>query len=235
MISGECRSFNYILNGSSRQYIAFGSTISEDGHKGETYDFCISNPPFGTPWKEDLKKWGLAESEKKKISDPRFKFVYDENPDFNVIPGIGDPQMLFLANNVSRMKHSTKLGTRIVEVHNGSSLFTGDAGGGESNLRRYIIENDMLEAIIAMPEKDFYNTGIGTYIWIVTNRKEARRKGKVQLIDATTIKRLCAKTSGKRTARQTTTTARKYLTCLCRSKRTNIVKSFLTRSSVIGK
>lgn len=198
MISGECRSFNYILNGSSRQYIAFGSTISEDGHKGETYDFCISNPPFGTPWKEDLKKWGLAESEKKKISDPRFKFVYDGNPDFNVIPGIGDPQMLFLANNVSRMKHGTKLGTRIVEVHNGSSLFTGDAGGGESNLRRYIIENDMLEAIIAMPEKDFYNTGIGTYIWIITNRKEARREGKVQLIDATTIKTPLRKNLGEK-------------------------------------
>ena len=198
MISGERRAFDYILNGSSRQYIAFGSTISEDGHKGETYDFCISNPPFGTPWKEDLKKWGLAESEKKKISDPRFKFVYDDDPEFNVIPGIGDPQMLFLANNVSRMKHGTKLGTRIVEVHNGSSLFTGDAGGGESNLRRYIIENDMLEAIIAMPEKDFYNTGIGTYIWIVTNRKEARRKGKVQLIDATSIKTPLRKNLGEK-------------------------------------
>ena len=115
-----------------------------------------------------------------------------------MIPGIGDPQMLFLANNVSRMKHGTKLGTRIVEVHNGSSLFTGDAGGGESNLRRFIIENDMLEAIIAMPEKDFYNTGIGTYIWIVTNRKEARRKGKVQLIDATAIKTPLRKNLGEK-------------------------------------
>ena len=94
--------------------------------------------------------------------------------------------MLFLANSVSRMK-DTELGTRIVEVHNGSSLFTGSAGGGESNLRRYIIENDMLEAIVAMPEKDFYNTGISTYIWILTNRKEERRKGKVQLIDASKI------------------------------------------------
>lgn len=198
MISGERRAFDYILNGSSRQYIAFGSTISEDGHKGETYDFCISNPPFGTPWKEDLKKWGLAESEKKKISDHRFKFVYDDDPEFNVIPGIGDPQMLFLANNVSRMKHGTKLGTRIVEVHNGSSLFTGDAGGGESNLRRYIIENDMLEAIIAMPERDFYNTPIGTYIWIVTNRKEKRRAGKVQLIDASSFKTLLRKNLGEK-------------------------------------
>ena len=96
--------------------------------------------------------------------------------------------MLFLANNLSRMKHDTELGTRIVEVHNGSSLFTGSAGGGESNLRRYIIENDLLEAIIAMPENSFYNTGIGTFIWVLTNRKETRRRGKVQLIDATSIK-----------------------------------------------
>lgn len=198
MISGGRQSFNYTLNGQNRQFIAFGSTISQDGHTGETFDFCISNPPFGTPWKEDLKNWGLAESEKKKISDPRFRFSYKGDGDFNVIPGIGDPQMLFLANNVSRMKTSTKLGTRIVEVHNGSSLFTGDAGGGESNLRRYIIENDMLEAIIAMPEKDFYNTGIGTYIWIVTNRKEARRKGKVQLIDATGIKTPLRKNLGEK-------------------------------------
>ena len=198
MISGERRAFDYILNGSSRQYIAFGSTISEDGHKGETYDFCISNPPFGTPWKEDLKKWGLAESEKKKISDPRFKFVYDDDPEFNVIPGIGDPQMLFLANNVSRMKDGTKLGTRIVEVHNASSLFAGDAGSGENNLRRFIFENDLLEAIIAMPEKDFYNTGISTYIWILTNRKSKERKGKVQLIDATEIKTLIKRNLGEK-------------------------------------
>lgn len=198
MISGERRAFDYILNGSSRQYIAFGSTISEDGHKGETYDFCISNPPFGTPWKEDLKKWGLAESEKKKISDPRFKFVYDDDPEFNVVPGIGDPQMLFLANNVSRMKDGTKLGTRIVEVHNASSLFAGDAGSGENNLRRFIFENDLLEAIIAMPEKDFYNTGISTYIWILTNRKSKERKGKVQLIDATEIKTLIKRNLGEK-------------------------------------
>ena len=105
--------------------------------------------------------------------------------------------MLFLANNLSRMKDS-ELGTRIVEVHNGSSLFTGNAGGGESNLRRYIIENDLLEAIIAMPEKDFYNTGIGTFIWVVTNRKEPRRRGLVQLIDATAIKTPLRKNLGEK-------------------------------------
>ena len=191
MISGQIKSFSYSLNKQQRDYIAFGSTISQDGHIGETYDFCISNPPFGTAWKEDLKNWGI--SDKKEITDSRFVL----SDDINFVPDIGDPQMLFLANNVSRMKE-TELGTRIVEVHNGSSLFTGDAGSGNSNLRKYIIENDMLEAIVAMPEKDFYNTGIGTYIWIVTNRKEKRRKGKVQLIDATAIKTPLRKNLGEK-------------------------------------
>ena len=166
-----------------RDRFANGSTISENGHPGKKFDFCISNPPFGTPWKADLENWGLKPTEKKKIQDPRF---YWPDSDKSFIPDIGDPQMLFLANNVSRMRDEGQ-GTRIVEIHNGSSLFTGNAGGGESNLRRYIIENDMLEAIIAMPLNMFYNTGIGTFVWIVTNRKEERRRGKVQLIDATNI------------------------------------------------
>ena len=188
MISGNINKFSYRIGTVDHQYIAFGSTISQDGHAGEKFDFCISNPPFGTPWKEDLKNWGFGD--KKEVNDPRF---YSPLPlgggaggGASFIPDIGDCQMLFLANNVSRMK-DTALGTRIVEVHNGSSLFTGNAGGGESNLRRYIIENDLLEAIVAMPEKDFYNTGISTYIWIITNRKEERRRGYVQLIDASKI------------------------------------------------
>ena len=179
MISGNINKFAYKLDSVEHQYMAFGSTISQDGHAGEKYDFCISNPPFGTPWKEDLKNWGL--DDKREVIDPRFSA-----PDMSFIPDIGDCQMLFLANNISRMKE-TELGTRIVEVHNGSSLFTGNAGGGESNLRRYIIENDLLEAIVAMPEKDFYNTGIATYIWVITNHKEERRRGYVQLIDASKI------------------------------------------------
>lgn len=197
MISGVLPQTGYSLKGTLRKYIAFGSTISEDGHAGETYDFCISNPPFGTPWKEDLRKKGLKETEKKKFTDSRFNLEYDDNSEFSFIPDIGDCQMLFLANNISRMK-DTPLGTRIVEIHNGSSLFTGKAGGGESNLRRYIIENDLLEAIVAMPEKMFYNTGIGTYVWVVTNRKAPNRRGKVQLINATEMKTPLRKNLGEK-------------------------------------
>ena len=187
MISGEIKSFQYRDCNEQREYIAYGSTLSQDGHAGETYDFCISNPPFGTPWKEDLKKRGLKETEKAKFTDSRFFVTDKDGSEISFLPDISDCQMMFLANNVSRIQDDTPLGTRIVEVHNGSSLFTGDAGSGASNLRQYIIENDLLEAIIAMPEKDFYNTGIGTYIWVLTNRKEERRRGKVQLIDATKI------------------------------------------------
>ncbi len=118
--------------------------------------------------------------------------------DFSLIPDIGDPQMLFLANNISKMKRDTDLGSRIVEVHNGSSLFTGKAGQGPSNLRQYILEQDLLEAIVALPEKMFYNTGIGTYLWVLANKKERRRKGKVQLIDATSFKSPLRKNLGEK-------------------------------------
>ena len=181
--------------GSQSNNIFFGSTISNDGFAGETFDFCLSNPPFGTPWKTDLKAWG--DIKKEDIADSRFVVSY-KGQNFSLIPDIGDPQMLFLANNVSKMKKDTLLGTRIVEVHNGSSLFTGKAGQGPSNLRQYIIENDWLECIVAVPEKMFYNTGIGTYLWVLTNKKEARRKGKVQLIDATSFKKPLRKNLGEK-------------------------------------
>lgn len=175
--------------------IFFGSTISNDGFSGETFDFMLSNPPFGTPWKTDLKAWG--DIKKDEITDTRFRVNY-KGEDFSLIPDIGDPQMLFLANNISKMKKNTALGSRIVEVHNGSSLFTGKAGQGPSNLRQYILEQDLLEAIVAVPEKMFYNTGIGTYIWILANKKEERRKGKVQLIDATSFKKTLRKNLGEK-------------------------------------
>lgn len=182
--------------GKQADNIEFGSTISQDRYAKEQFDFMLSNPPFGTPWKSDLKTYGV--SKKEEIIDSRFIINYDDNPNFSFLPDIGDPQMLFLANNISKMKTSTELGSRIVEVHNGSALFTGKAGQGASNLRRYIFENDLLDAIVALPENLFYNTGIGTYLWILSNKKEERRKGKVQLIDATSMKSSLRKNLGNK-------------------------------------
>ena len=181
--------------GEQSNNIFFGSTISNDGFSGQTFDFCLSNPPFGTPWKTDLKAWG--DIKKDDIADSRFVVSY-QGKNFSLIPDIGDPQMLFLANNISKMKQDTVLGTRIVEVHNGSSLFTGKAGQGPSNLRQYIIERDLLECIVAVPEKMFYNTGIGTYLWVLSNKKEEHRRGKVQLIDATSFKQPLRKNLGEK-------------------------------------
>lgn len=226
MISGEIQSFQYNECGQQREYIAYGSTLSQDGHSGETYDFCISNPPFGTPWKEDLKKRGLTEKEKAKFTDSRFAVTGEDGKEISFLPDIDDCQMMFLANNLSRMQDDTPTGTRIVEVHNGSSLFTGDAGKGASNLRQYIIENDLLEAIIAMPEKDFYNTGIGTYIWIVTNRKEERRKGLVQLIDATKISTPLRKNLGEKNCETSEENRRAILRLLTDFKETEQSKIF---------
>lgn len=187
--------------GKESDQIRFGSTISDDKFAKEEFDFMLSNPPFGTPWKTDLKAWGI--NKKDEISDSRFIINYDDNPEYSLIPDIGDPQMLFLANNISKMKTTTELGSRIIEVHNGSSLFTGKAGSGPSNLRRYIFEQDLCEAIIAIPENMFYNTGIGTYLWVLTNKKEDRRKGKVQLIDATSMKSSLRKNLGDKNCEMT--------------------------------
>ncbi|MGE5597927.1 MAG: type I restriction-modification system subunit M [Bacteroidota bacterium] len=157
------------------------STLSNDAFPSREFDFMLSNPPYGKSWKSDLERMGG----KSGIKDPRFIVEHDGDPEYSLLTRSSDGQMLFLANMLSKMKHGTKLGSRIAEVHNGSSLFTGDAGQGESNIRRWIIENDWLEAIVALPLNMFYNTGIATYIWVLTNRKPAHRKEKVQLIDAT--------------------------------------------------
>lgn len=187
--------------GQEADQVRFGSTISDDKFAREEFDFMLSNPPFGTSWKTDLKAWG--DIKKQDITDSRFVIDYDGNPEYSLIPDIGDPQMLFLANNISKMKTGTELGSRIIEVHNGSSLFTGKAGQGPSNLRRYIFEQDLCEAIIAIPENMFYNTGIGTYLWVLTNKKEEKRKGKVQLIDATSMKSTLRKNLGNKNCEMT--------------------------------
>ena len=157
------------------------STLSKDSFRSRTFDFMLSNPPYGKSWSSDLEKMGG----KKGLKDPRFLISHAGNAEYSLVTRISDGQMLFLANMASKMKHDSPLGSRIAEVHNGSSLFTGDAGQGESNIRRWIIENNWLEAIVALPLNMFYNTGIATYIWVLTNRKPDHRKGKVQLIDAT--------------------------------------------------
>ena len=159
----------------------FGSTLSADAFPAREFDFMLSNPPYGKSWKSDLERMGG----KSDITDPRFVVEHAGNPDYSLITRSSDGQMMFLANMLSKMKHGTPLGSRVAEVHNGSSLFTGDAGQGESNIRRWIIENDWLEAIVALPLNMFYNTGIATYIWVLSNRKPEHRRGRVQLIDAT--------------------------------------------------
>lgn len=170
------------------------STLSNDAFRAREFDFMLSNPPYGKSWKGDLERMGG----KKNMGDPRFKIAHAGDPDYSLVTRSSDGQMLFLANMLSKMKHGTKLGSRIAEVHNGSSLFTGDAGQGESNIRRWIIENDWLEAIVALPLNMFYNTGIATYIWIVSNRKPEHRRGKVQLIDATKWFKPLRKNLGKK-------------------------------------
>lgn len=181
-------------DGDQAEHISYGSTLSLDGNATRQFDFMLSNPPYGKSWKVDAEKMGG----KKEILDTRFNTYLEGGEEMTMIPRISDGQLLFLLNNVSKMKKDTPLGSRIAEVHNGSSIFTGDAGSGESNARRYLIENDLVEAIIAVPENMFYNTGIGTFIWILSNRKEERRKGKIQLIDATAMKSPLRKNMGKK-------------------------------------
>ncbi len=143
-----------------------------------------------------------------------------------MIPRSSDGQLLFLLNNISKMKKDTPLGSRIAEVHNGSSLFTGDAGSGESNARRYMIENDLVEAIIAMPNNMFYNTGIGTYIWILSNKKEDRRKGKVQLIDATGMKSPLRKNMGQKNCEFTEEIRKEILRIFMEMEESDVSKIF---------
>jgi type I restriction enzyme M protein len=180
-----CKS-DMMIKGNNPENIRVGSTLSTDEFSGHTFDFMLSNPPYGKSWASEVKyiKDGSA------IIDPRFvvklKDYWGNEEEADATPRSSDGQLLFLMEMVNKMKPVLQgmNGSRIASVHNGSSLFTGDAGGGESNIRRYIIENDMLDCIIQLPNNLFYNTGITTYIWLLTNSKQANRKGKVLLIDA---------------------------------------------------
>jgi type I restriction enzyme M protein len=169
------------------------STLSNDAFRSREFDFMLSNPPYGKSWKSDLERMGGKDG----IKDPRF-VVQHRGEELSLVTRTSDGQMMFLVNLLSKMKRHSPLGSRIAEVHNGSSLFTGDAGQGESNIRRWIIENDWLEAIVALPLNMFYNTDIATYIWVLSNRKPEHRKGKVQLIDATQWYKPLRKNLGKK-------------------------------------
>lgn len=158
-----------LIKGNDADNIKNGNTLSDDQFKGEKFDYILSNPPFGREWKNDKK---AVEAEAKLGAAGRFAAG---------LPAVGDGQMLFLQTAIHKMKDT---GSKVAIIHNGSPLFTGDAGSGPSEIRRYILENDLLEAIIALPNDIFYNTGIATYIWVLNNKKPNIRKGKVQLINA---------------------------------------------------
>lgn len=183
-------------DGEEAEHIMYGSTLSDDQHASRQFDFMLSNPPYGKSWKTDAEKMGG----KKEILDTRFNIYFEGGDSMQMLPSVRDGQLLFLLNNVAKMKKDTPIGSRIAEVHNGSSLFTGDAGSGESNARRYLFENDLVEAIIALPDGMFYNTPLGTFIWVLSNKKSDERKGKVQLIDATEMKASMWKNMGKKNA-----------------------------------
>lgn len=162
-----------LIKGNNADYIKDGNTLSDDQFAGSTFDYILSNPPFGREWKNEKAK---VEEEAKLGFGGRFGAG---------LPATSDGQMLFLMTAISKMKDIDKGGSRIAIIHNGSPLFTGDAGSGPSEIRRYILENDLLEAIIALPNDIFYNTGIATYIWVLSNKKAGTvREGKVQLINA---------------------------------------------------
>ena len=189
LLKGEGEAADNVVGGPEH------STLANDAFPAREFDFMLSNPPYGKSWKTDLERLGGRQA----MRDPRFVIEHAGDPEYSLVTRSSDGQMLFLANKLSKMKRRTRLGSRIAEVHNGSSLFTGDAGQGESNIRRWIIENDWLEAIVALPLNLFYNTGIATYVWVLTNRKPERRRGKVQLIDATRWHRPLRKNLGKKT------------------------------------
>lgn len=209
-----CKS-DMMIKGKNPEHIKVGSTLSTDEFAGTTFDFMLSNPPYGKSWASEQKYI----KDGKDIIDPRFQIklnnYWGEEEDADAVPRSSDGQLLFLMEMVNKMKplSQSPMGSRIASVHNGSSLFTGDAGGGESNIRRFIIENNLLEAIIQLPNNIFYNTGITTYIWILSNKKSQKRKGKVQLIDASEMYQKLRKNLGNKNCELTKQHIQEVLDC----------------------
>lgn len=194
-----CKS-DLIIKGVDPSGMHWGNTITEDFFQGQTFGYQITNPPYGKSWKTDKEKI----YHEKQLLDSRYEltltnFAGDEEV-LDCTPRTSDGQLLFMLEMVDKMKplEQQPQGSRIASIHNGSSLFTGDAGSGESNIRRYVIEHDLVDAIIQLPNNIFYNTGITTYIWILTNKKPAERQGKVQLIDASQAFEKLRKNQGSR-------------------------------------
>lgn len=194
-----CKS-DMMIKGNNPENIKVGSTLSTDSFTGKTFDFMLSNPPYGKSWASELKYIKDGND----VIDPRFKIqlkdYWGNIEDVDATPRSSDGQLLFLMEMVNKMKtlKQSPFGSRVASVHNGSSLFTGDAGSGESNIRRYVIENDWLDCIIQLPNNLFYNTGITTYVWVLCNNKPKERKGKVQLIDAGQLYRKLRKNLGQK-------------------------------------
>ena len=195
-----CKS-DMMIKGNDPENIKFGSTLATDDFSGTRFDFMLTNPPYGKSWKTDQKS--IVDG--KDVIDHRFQvnlsdYTGQERDFYPAIPRSSDGQLLFMMEMVNKMKRrsDSPVGSRIASVHNGSALFTGDAGGGESNVRRHIIESDYLEAIIQLPNNLFYNTGITTYVWVLSNKKAEKRKGKVQLIDASNLYQKLRKNLGEK-------------------------------------
>lgn len=200
-----CKS-DMMIKGNNPENIKFGSTLATNEFSGTRFDFMLSNPPYGKSWKSDQKS--IVDG--KDVIDHRFQvnlsdYTGEDHDLYAAVPRSSDGQLLFLMEMVDKMKRKadSPSGSRIASVHNGSALFTGDAGGGESNIRRHLIENDYLEAIIQLPNNLFYNTGITTYVWLLSNNKAAARKGKVQLIDASNLYQKLRKNLGEKNCKFT--------------------------------
>ena len=214
-----CRS-DMMLKGQDASHIAYGNSFSEDHHEGSQFDYLLANPPFGVEWKK-------VETEVRKEAGTK-----GFNGRFGAgLPRINDGSFLFLQHMISKMKAPEEGGTRLAIVFNGSPLFTGAAGSGESEIRRWMIENDWLEAVVALPDQLFYNTGISTYFWVVTNRKSPERQGKVQLVDAREYWVKMRKSLGEKRKRSPLSTSRRSPAYMAISRKGRRSRSSRTRHS----